>query len=502
MKLDGFQHWNQYLINAFYKYSIDRCVLPKTDRQQQVILYGPVSNVYEVNQKYQLTNALIQQKLSGFSTTIMISYSPEDSIISHRLANRLIDDGLSVSINSDSFETIDKSSCIILCISENYFQNQSCEKEVKYAEQIGKNLIPVKVEYYQPIEWLKTCIEKQSYFQLYGSENQFNFEYDRLLLKIISSFKQTSNKYNLESFFLLTFEQKKLRYENNVKKIMMKFNKEKEFQLKENQYHIYVYQGKKFYMNHFSFILIFIDTTVNLDNQSKIDFTLGIISYREYLDRLKNLKMILNIPPFTFTGDINDAIFPCLKQVLQDSRQMNYSTGIESDCIPLTNRKQQIRSIDKPKINSERSSIVSHISNNNNRSKKVNRRKPRKFIWKGPTGSASFTKNEKLEFQSKFAEQMTKNIEEFEKYCVEHEHSFTSSENRRIQVYSTVIFGPSPFPNIPSIEPVKRLRIDNQKYLPLKFPWNGVFDTEIPTVKRKDPSIFFFFEVLKSSEKH
>jgi hypothetical protein len=116
-------------------------------------------------------------------------------------------------------------------------------------------------------------------------------------------------------------------------------------------------------------------------------------------------------------------------------------------------------------------------------------------------GSASFTKSEKLEFQSKFAEQMTKNIKEFEKYCAEHEHSFTSSEKRRIQVYSTVIFGPSPFPNIPSIEPVKRPRIDNQKDLPLKFPWNGVFDTEIPIVKRKDPSIFFFFEILKSSEK-
>jgi hypothetical protein len=195
MKLDGFQHWNQYMINAFYKYSTDRCVLPKTDNQQEIILYGPINNVYEVNQKYQLTKALIQEKLNTSSTgyNIILSYSPKDSITSHRLANRLIDEGFSVWINSNQsieldeiFQKINQSNCIILCISKNYFQDEFCEKQAKYAQQIGKNIIPIKVEYYQPIEWLQKLIEKESYFQLFGSDNHFNLEYDKLLLKIVS----------------------------------------------------------------------------------------------------------------------------------------------------------------------------------------------------------------------------------------------------------------------------------------------------------------------------
>jgi hypothetical protein len=194
MKLDGFTNWNQYMINDFYKYSIDRCVLPKTDNRQQIILYGPINNVHEVNQKYQLTNALIQQKLNSPINTdynIMLSYSREDSIISHRLANRLIDEGFSVGINSNqSIEEIltkmDQADCIILCISRNYFQDELCEKIAKYSEEIGKSIIPVKIEYYQTIEWLQKICEKESYFQLFGSDYHFNLEYQKLVLKIVS----------------------------------------------------------------------------------------------------------------------------------------------------------------------------------------------------------------------------------------------------------------------------------------------------------------------------
>jgi hypothetical protein len=126
----------------------------------------------------------------------MLSYSKEDSIICHRLANRLIDEGFSVSINSNeinqfenlSKKLIKKSDCIILCISRNYFQNEYCKNEAQYSQHIGKYIIPIKIEYYQPIEWLKDLIEKESYFQLYGSENQFNLEYEKILLKIVSCF--------------------------------------------------------------------------------------------------------------------------------------------------------------------------------------------------------------------------------------------------------------------------------------------------------------------------
>lgn len=203
MNLDGFKNWNQYMINAFYKYSIDRCILPKLDYDEKIVLHGPINNVYEVKQKYELIKTLIQKKtnlLSLFSTktsfidyTIMLSYSPDDSIVAQRLANFLIDEGFSVWLNlnrsrdyEENFKMINKSYCIIICISKNYFHDKSCEQEVKYAKQIGKCIIPVKLQNYEPIEWLEKLIEKESYFQLFGSENHFNLEYDKLLLKLVS----------------------------------------------------------------------------------------------------------------------------------------------------------------------------------------------------------------------------------------------------------------------------------------------------------------------------
>jgi hypothetical protein len=124
-------------------------------------------------------------------------------MISHRLANRLIDEGFSVWINSNQLiefdqilRKINQSDCIILCISRNYFQDELCKKEAKYAEQIGKFIIPVKVEYYQPIEWLQKLIEKDSYFQLFGSDNHFNLEYEKLLLKIVSFSETNSSNSN------------------------------------------------------------------------------------------------------------------------------------------------------------------------------------------------------------------------------------------------------------------------------------------------------------------
>ena len=210
------------MINAFYKYCYERFVLPKINQEQQIVLYGSINSVYEINQKYQLTNALIQEKRnlsSRFITTrssnrynVMLSYSQEDSIISHRLAARLIDEGFSVWMSSNQSTEFDvtlrkmnKSDCIILCLSENYFENELCEKEAKYAEQIGKSIIPVKVRYYEPIEWLQKLIEKESYFQLFGSDNHFNLEYQKLLLKIVSFLNLNRNINELRKCLLEVF---------------------------------------------------------------------------------------------------------------------------------------------------------------------------------------------------------------------------------------------------------------------------------------------------------
>ncbi|CAF2676147.1 unnamed protein product [Rotaria sp. Silwood2] len=587
MTLNGFNNWNQDMINAFYKYSKDRCVLPKLDNQLQIVLYGPINNVYEVNQKYQLINALIQEKinlLSLFSTNtsfnnfnIMLSYSPIDSIISHRLANRLIDEGFSVWMNSNQskefneiLRKINKSDCVILCISENYFEDELCEKEAKYADEIGKSFIPVKVQNYEPIEWLQKLIEQQSYFQLFGSENHFNLEYDKLLLKIlecirynyVSLLEQTSNRSNVlqqndltKSFednstlyFLLTPEQKKLKYEKNIKKLINlekgKINEDDKKNLiekvqdiihvkeKECQKYISEYGGPFYSPNSSS-----------PDYQRKknemiqfIWFNIGILSYRQWLNKIENLKTILNIPPFTFNGDINNAVFPMLNEALKHSYLL-YSLGqhysipnkldslSDENNIRSTNSSSTRRNIiisiprkstreklindeidSQTTSNEARSLVNSHsrrtsILNKNEKRKNIKKNHKQKiFISEKPFIKPSFTENENLDFKLKFAEQMQKNEYEFQKFCEEYKHSLCLPSKQNIRNYPMAMFGPCPFPNI-IIEPLKRIQTHNKTELPLKFPWNGIFDTKTPSIAWKDPSIFFFFETT-SSEKN
>jgi hypothetical protein len=276
----------------------------------------------------------------------------------------------------------------------------------------------------------------------------------------------------------------------------------------------------------FSFILLFSTFSAKSDHERKHDelvqnirFDIGIISYQQWREKLGNLKTILNIAPFTLTGDINDAIFPLLNEALQNpnllhSLRQHYSIPAESDSssekedTPSTNAspkvKQRNSTSDKSKTD-ERSSVVSRISNNSvKRNKKVHKfkeeKKWRRRIPEKPSAKSSFSDSEKLEFQSKFAELMQKNEDEFQKFCTDNEHSSQSLEKRHIQAYPTAIFGPSPFSEI-KIQPCKRLPSCNKVDLPLKFPWNGVFDTKPPSITWTDPSLFFFFEVT-SSEKH
>ncbi|CAF3247048.1 unnamed protein product [Rotaria sp. Silwood2] len=76
---------------------------------------------------------------------------------------------------------------------------------------------------------------------------------------------------------------------------------------------------------------------------------------------------------------------------------------------------------------------------------------------------------------------MQKNEYKFQKFCEEYKHSLCLPSKQNIRDYSMVMFGPCPFPNI-TIEPLKRVQTHNKTELPLKFPWNGVFDTKIPSI--------------------
>ncbi|CAF3480718.1 unnamed protein product [Rotaria socialis] len=589
INLDGFENWNQDMINAFYKYSIDRCTLPKLDNDEKVVLHGPINSVYEVKQKYALIKTLAQEKtnlLSLFSTetlfvdyTIMLSYSPDDSIVSQRLANFLIDEGFSVWLNlnqsrnnEEHFEMVNKSYCIILCISKNYFHDKLCEQEAKYANQIGKCIIPVKVQNYEPIEWLEKLIEKESYFQLFGSENHFNLEYDKLLLKLfqciansyIHSFKQASDQSNVlqangpikcvgtnkEFDFLLTPDQNKVKYENYIQNLAKsekgqitdndKNNLTEKIQdiihAKENQCRKYLYENKWY---------CYLQTLDSPEKQQKKDkikqcvwFNIGILSYKQWLNKIENFKTTLNIAPFTYTGDVNKAIFPMLNEVLRNSylllslrkhypiekefnnlaeqnnnRTISGSFKKRSLMIlkhqeEMTCKNLNLNDIDSQTTSIRKSTSLVCFSNNKNMSKNSRKMKQdfkktckqQLIVLKQCPAKASLTEKELLDFKFKFAERMKTNEYEFEKFCENYKHSLCSSSKQNINKCSTAIFGPCPFSTV-TIESFKTIKTNNSTELPLKFPWNGVFDTKIPSTTWKNPTIVFYFET-KSSEAH
>ncbi|CAF1029912.1 unnamed protein product [Adineta steineri] len=614
MKLDGFTHWNQHMINAFYKYANDRYVLPKLDNEQQIVLYSHINNVYEVSQKYHLTNRFIQEKTnlmpqlsmetSSACYNIMLSCSSKDLIVSKRLANRLVDEGFSVWMNSKETTTFDqickkinKSDCIIFCISKHYFEDQLCKKITKYADKIGKHIIFVKIQNYEPIEWLKKLTQKDSCFQLFGSDNNFNLECDKLLLKILQYTKPSyilplekpvnrsdvltqhhtvnSPQTGMMLYFLLTPEQKRSQYEKNIKKLM-KLKKEKIMEdendkenhvnkiqqiifEKENQCKEYIEHNLRYYPN-----------TDDSEHQIRreefayrIKLDSGIFSYKQWLEQNGNLKIILNVAPFTLTGNINDAVFPMLHEALQNSYLLQTlrehhimpptpESPSEESNTPITSplkvprririppKKRQstsdnsvndesntsitsppktperIRtppekrqstsnnSVDdeiKPKKISRRVKRLdtSHTSDvNSNDSKK--KKEPGESTLKQLSRKRSFSNSEKLEFQMKFVEQMKKNEYELQKLCEDVEYASSKSRTKICYGYPTALFGLCPFPRI-KIKPSTTLPTHNTIAIPLKFPWNSGYVTEIRTMSWTNPSTFFFFEASQA-EKH
>ncbi|UJR07649.1 hypothetical protein I4U23_011937 [Adineta vaga] len=557
LKIDGFQHWNQNMINSFYEYSINRYVLPKLDEEQQLILCGFINNVYEVKQKYHLTNAFVQGIIflphqPSTSTTpnrynIMLSHSVKDWSVAESLATRLVHDGFNIWMKSidgtASFQQIsrkmNKSDCIILCISNNYFEDELCKKEATYADETGKIIIAVKIQNYDPINWLqKLLTQNGTYFQLFGSEHNFNMEYDKLLLKIMQYTRPNSifssvpfivsNQHkivksylnNKELHFLLTIEQRKSQYEKNVKKSMMlekgRITEDDKENLilqvqdiimeKESQCEEYISYGRQNYLH----------TNSTEDQQKKdnlicsVRFVIGIFSYKQWSEKIEYSKTILNIAPFAATGNINDTAFPVLNIVLDNLHLLN---NLTQNCSSLTSKDYRVGSrylsskpcrytntfLTKRKEKLKGFSLpVKPIfsSTNTNKELKVAKKHDERRKVVIPymhRVRRILSDSEKLEYRLQFAKQMRKNQSELDKLCDDIEHGLKRRSAQPIYVYPAAIFCPSPFSKM-KIEPIKTILERHTITLPLKFPWNDVFDTEPIVVKWQKPSIFFSFE--------
>lgn len=217
--LDGiFNSWDQYTLNAFYKYCKDRYVLPQIDKTGNTLeLTGPVNYVREAKKKWYFLRELVKEKTSNTSkiepqdsarldnksttnTTskkvynVMISYSERDERLCQRLIDRLVEEEFSVWAEPirvgqlrDVSSQIDKADFIILCVSENSYESSSCEKETKYAFKTGKPVFSVKIQNDPLIGWQREIFEKKLFTQLFGSDNHFDMEFSHLLLQIVSA---------------------------------------------------------------------------------------------------------------------------------------------------------------------------------------------------------------------------------------------------------------------------------------------------------------------------
>ncbi len=219
-----FRHCDQNTINKFYKYCKHRCVLPQINQTgEELELVGFVNSIFEVKEKWQVLSDLATEKVIRPPTTdrsnsaairsarlhsgtaieqtdaynIMFSYCQQDTRKCQHLIKRFTDEGLSLwtepvvaDQQRDVSSQIDKSDCILLCISENYYESQSCEKEARYALKTGKPVFLLKIQNHPLIGWQRELFEGKLICQLFGSENYFDLQCDNLLLKIVSISKR------------------------------------------------------------------------------------------------------------------------------------------------------------------------------------------------------------------------------------------------------------------------------------------------------------------------
>jgi hypothetical protein len=188
-----FQHCDQHTINTFYKYCEDKCVLPQIDQpEKELVLVGFVNSVLEVKEKWHILSDLATERILRRSTTdrpslavipsarsdtgtgieqtsaynIMLSYCQQDTKKCQHLIKRFTEEGLSLwaepvgtGQQRDVSSQINKSDCILLCISENYYESQSCEKEARYALQTGKPVFLLKIRNDPLLDWQREIFE-------------------------------------------------------------------------------------------------------------------------------------------------------------------------------------------------------------------------------------------------------------------------------------------------------------------------------------------------------
>lgn len=189
--------WNQSMIYAFYKYCLEKFVLPRVDRTLELI--GSAFAVNEAQQKYQLMSEIEREKSNISPLNITLSCSSADRILSNQLAQRLLDEGHSVLMNysSDSQPSkFNKADLVIICFSRNYSEDVNCMKTIEWIIKSPKKFIPVlltRSSINGEENWLqRIAVEERFYFSFkqdirFRLKEDLNLDYDRLVLEVVRS---------------------------------------------------------------------------------------------------------------------------------------------------------------------------------------------------------------------------------------------------------------------------------------------------------------------------
>ena len=297
-------------------------------------------------------------------------------------------------------------------------------------------------------------------------------------------------KNELELVCLLTQEQKQLKYEKMTRR-MIKSSKGKladdEKRTLSEEVQDLLQRWEKQCQEHASHRLYYCSASKNEETHlQSIRLDVGVLTCQQWLEKLRKLRTKFNIAPFTFTGDVNDAIFPLLNAVQIDRNLLavfrkHYNVQIE---LPTVSRQtKRVRN----KIRKEPTEKVKQVIFRRSYFQPTEKKyKPQKFNWQPPVGKGRYTKSERLKYRAKFAEQIRKTVEQFEQFCEEYEGlpTLTRREN------PTAIFGLCPFAPVTLESPTRRSS-EQVKKLPLKFPWNEVFETNTCIVKWRNSSVLF-----------
>ncbi|CAF0840224.1 unnamed protein product [Adineta ricciae] len=538
-----FTEWDQDAINGFYSYCRQISVLPQMNEHEQLVLFGPITNVNQAYEKYRLTHVLmrirgsteenrIANAMNNFK--IVLSYALEDSRVCEQLRTHLVNEGFFVWMRSDSSDKssskIERSNLVILCLSENYFRDQNCIDEARCAYEKHKSIIPIKVEYCQPIRSLRQIIDQETCFSFFGSREYFNLQFDRLLLKIFQNIRSSQQREDsvLEYVrkdphlnFLLIPKQRRSIYEEYSQKLM-KFkrgriqDKERRDLIKDVQDMIEERENLLENAHHRSFFLPRAADTSDPEYEQRraivlemVRYDFGISSLKQWIDGIMQKLSKLNLHPFTYTGDINDAPFPVLDVVLQNS----YLSGRVSpdswiwNLLPNTKRdlRESARKAAKSDKLKNSKGEKTHKDSVGPKLKKEKvedskrDREPKKNIARGSKSQgkndqrgSSYSKEQLKKYQSEFAKRMRQSWIIFEKVCREYKPQSRNLAKEKTKINLTAIFTPCPFSS--DARPRKALKTRPATDLPLKFVWNGVQDDCNRKSLRNNTLCFFSYE--------